>query len=239
MTNVIKIISHPKNYELQQTRADFAKITGQPMIERPYYFEHMETGQQYYGLYGCVGWPTRDTEKQKGQPGYVAVVGVVKSDRPIQKAWFRLMGEGESEHIPVLLDCILKLREQFGYKVHPELLRVFIGDSDKEGNNTNIALLNEELLKKHGQGGTIMILPPNDFGTPDTFDTYKRSFDWAITCSPSRFAPGSNSILRVKHQEYHKDNPAILAIGGLIHWLLTTVPWMDQARENSFILEDI
>jgi hypothetical protein len=237
MPNVIKLVTHPQSYELRQARLDYAHITGQPMIERPYYFENTETGQQYYGLYGCVGWPTKDTEKTKGQPGYVAVVGVVKSERPIQKSWFKLMGEGESEHIPVLLDSILRLREQFGFGTHPELLQHFTGDCDKETINTIIALRNEELLKKDGTG-TILISPPNDFGTPDTFDTYKRSFDWSITCSPALFAPGSNSILRVKHQEYHKDNPAILAIGGLIHWLLTAVPWMEQSRSNCFVLEE-
>lgn len=235
MPNVIKLVTHPQSYELRQARLDHAHITGQPMIERPYYFEHTETGQKYYGLYGCVGWPTKDTEKAKGQPGYVAVVGVVKSERPIQKAWFKLMGEGESEHIPVLLDSILTLREQFGFG-HPELLQSFTGDCDKETINTIIALRNEDLLKKDGTGA-ILISPPNDFGTPDTFDAYKRSFDWSITCTPARFAPGSNSILRVKHQEYHKDNPAILAIGGLIHWLLTAVPWMEQSKSNCFTVE--
>lgn len=236
MTNVIKIVTHPQAYELRQARLDHALITGQPLIERPYYFEHTETGQQYYGLYGCIGWPTKDSEKTKGQPGYVAVVGVVKSERPIQKAWFKLMGEGESESIPVLLDFILKLREQFGYGIHPELLKVFQGDCDK--NNTTIALLNEELLRTHGEHRDILVSPPNDFGTPDTFDTYKRSFDWSITCSPPRFAPGSSSILRIKHQEYHVDNPAILAIGGLVHWLLTAVPWMEQSQSNCFVLEE-
>lgn len=236
MTNLIKIVAHPQSYELRQARIDHALITGQPMIERPYYFEHVGTGQQYYGLYGCVGWPTKDTEKSKGQPGYVAVVGVVKSERLIQKAWFKLMGEGESEHIPVLLDYILSLRDQFGFGIHPDLLQVFKGDHDKESINTIIALRNEELLKKDGNAA-ISISAPNDFGTPDTFDAYKRSFDWSIACPPSRFAPGSNSILRVKHQEYHKDNPAILAIGGLVHWLLTAVPWMEQSQSNCFVVE--
>jgi hypothetical protein len=232
------MVTHPHAYELIQPKSDMAKVTGQPLKERPFYFEHMETGQQYHGLYGCVGWPTKDTEKTKGQPGYVAVVAVVKSERPIQMPWFRLMGEGESEHIPVLLEHILNLREKFGFGLHPELLNTFKGDCEKEGINTMIALRNEELIKVHGESSAILISPPNDFGSPDTFDSYKRSFDWVLKCVPSRFAPGSNSILRIKHQEYHKDNPAILAIGGLIHWLLTAIPWMDQAASNAFTIQE-
>ena len=230
-----KILPPPEHWMLYRQRREEAEITKQPLVEKVHHYQHIETGQLYHDLFGCIGWPTEDTVSAKGQPGYVAVVAVVKSERPVKEAWFKLMGEGESEHIPVLLGEMLRLRQQFGYGLHPGLLQTFIGDEGKHVTET--ALLNEKLISIHGERGAILVSPPNDLG-PDAFDTYKRSMDWAIKCTPSRFAPGSNSILRIKHQEYHRDNPAIFAIGGLIHWLLTGTPWMDHARSNVFTIEE-
>lgn len=237
INSIIKKVLPPAEHWMvyQQRKEEAEIVTKQPFIEKRHHYENIETGQLYHDLFGCVGWPTKDTESAKGQPGYVAVVAVVKSERLVKEAWFRLMGEGESDHIPVLLGEILKLRERFGFGLHPGLLQTFIGDHEKHV--TEIALLNEKLIAAHGERGAILISTPDDFG-PDAFDTYRRALDWSIKCTPSRFAPGSNSILRIKHQEYHKDNPAIFAIGGLIHWFLTGTPWMDATNQNCFNLQE-
>jgi hypothetical protein len=232
----IRKITPPDAFELRQARIDESIVTGQPFIEKPFYYEHTETGQQYYDLFGCIGWPTEDTDKEKGRPGYIAVLAAVKSGRPIQKAWFRLMGEGESNHISDLLAHILRLREEFGHGLTPGLLQTFFGDPDKH--ITRLALLNEELIKRKGDKAAILVSPPEDFYSPDVFENYRRSFNEAILSQPARFAFGGNSILKTKHAQFKKDDPAIMAVGGLVHSLILRCTWMDQARENAFNVED-
>ena len=185
----VKKITSPDAWELRQARIDEAIVTGRPFVERPSYFEHVDTGQKYYDLFGCIGWPTEDTDKDKGRPGYVAVVAVVKSERPIQNAWFRLMGEGESEHISELFAHILRLREEYGFGLQPALLQTFLGDPDKH--TTRLALLNEELIKKYGDNYNIKYLKyliKHKYYV--TVECFKRGLYWrGLTHDLSKFLP--------------------------------------------------
>lgn len=233
---MIKKIAHPYAFELRQARIDEAIVTGRPLIERPYYYEDTDTGKQYYELFGCLGWPYEDEDNKKGLPGYVAIIGVVKSERAPEKAWFRLMGEAESEYLIVLFQEIQRLRDQFGFGEHPELLKTFYGDPDK--NITDLISYNEELRSNGVETREILLAPPLDMYDTEAFDNYKRSLETAIINKPERFAFGGNTILKNKHHEYRRNNPAIYAIGGLIHTLLHTTPWMDQQQENMFVVEE-
>ena len=76
---VIKKIIHPYAYELRQARLDEAHITGQPLMDRPFYYENIETGEQYYDILACIGWPTEVSDKDEGRPGYLGIVGVIKT----------------------------------------------------------------------------------------------------------------------------------------------------------------
>lgn len=236
MTSKIKKVTHKYAWELTLARMDHAAVTGQAMIERPFWYENIETGQEYYDLYGCVGWPTEATDTSKGMPGYVAVIGVVKSNRPIQEAWFRLMAEAESEYIHVLFDSMVKMREEYGFGLHPGLMQTYFGDPDKH--LTRLALYNEKLVEKDGPEGAILIAPPDEFYDSDPFENYRRSFETAIVSTPERFAFGGNSILKTKHRQYRVGDPAVFAVGGLVHSLLSRCTWMDQARENAFNVEE-
>ncbi len=239
---MIKKVTHPYAYELRQARIDEAIVTGRPLVERPYYYENVDTGQQYYDLFGCIGWPYEDEDNKKGLPGYVAVIGVVKQNgdgtgtRAPEKAWFRLMGEAESEYLIVLFQEIQQLRDQFGFGEHPELLKVFVGDPDK--NITDLVSYNAWLERDGNKKREILFAPPLDMYDDEAFDNYKRSLETAIMTVPERFAFGGNSILRTKHHEYRRNNPAIFAIGGLIHTLLHTTPWMDQQQEGMFVVQE-
>ena len=84
MSKVKKIV-HENAYGLMQARIDQAFLTGQPLVERTFWFQNIETGQEYYDLYGCVGWPSEVQQKKSDwlgketdRPGYVAIIGVVK-----------------------------------------------------------------------------------------------------------------------------------------------------------------
>jgi hypothetical protein len=232
----IKKVTHEHPFEILQARTDEAAVTGRPLIEHPFWYENIDTGQCYYDLFGCVAWPTEDTDTRKGMPGYAAVIAVGKSERPIQKAWFRLMDEGESKHVSLLFDHILRMRETWGFGLHPGLLQAFYGDPEKHV--TRLALLNEELIQKHGEKGAILVTPPADFYCPDTFDNYKRSFETVLVSTPARFGFGGNELLKVKHRKYYRDDPAIYAVGGLIHTLLGNCEWADTNKETCFVVEE-
>jgi len=233
---MIKKIIHPYAYELRQARIDEAIVTGRPLIERPFYYEDTESGKLFYDLFGCIGWPTEDEDKKKGLPGYVAIIGVVKSNRPPEKAWFRLMDEAESEYLIVLFQKIQEMRDKFGFGEHPDLLKTFIGDPDK--NITDLVSYNADLERFGKKNREIILAPPLDMYDTEAFDNYKRSLETAILNKPERFAFGGNSILKTKHHEYRRNNPAVFAIGGLIHTLLHTTPWMDSQSENMFTVEE-
>jgi hypothetical protein len=235
---VIKKIVPPEAWELRQARIDEAIVTGQPFAERPFYYQHIETGQQYHDLFGCIGWPTEDTDREKGKPGYVAVVAVVKSDRPVEKAWFRLMGEGESEHISMLFSHILRLREEYGFGLTPGLLQTFFGAPAEETHQARLALFNEDLIKQKGSTAAILVSPPNDFYPATAFETYRRSFNEAIEMKPERFAFGRNSILKTRHAQFKRHDPAVMAVGGLVHSLIIRCAWMDQVERNVFRVEE-
>ena len=234
---MIKLVKPTEiDYLRYQSMVDDAHCRGIKLTPRPFHYENTETGQQYYDLYGTIGWPYEDEDKKKGLPGYVAIVAAVKSNRPADQAWFRLMDEAESKYLIVLFQKIQEMRDKFGFGQHPELLKVFYGDHEK--NITDLVSYNADLERLGKKSRAIILQPTLDIGDKEAFDNYKRSMETAILNNPERFAFGGNSILRTKHHEYRRNNPAVFAIGGLIHTLLHTTPWMDQQQENMFVVEE-
>lgn len=234
----IKKITHPQAFELQQARQDHAHITGQPMMERPYYYEHIETGQQYHDLVGCIGYPNAITDKNKAsqKPGYIAVVGIVKSSVNPKNAPFRIMAETESDNLFTLLNGILKMRDEFGFGLHPDLLRAWYGNCDRFV--TELALFNEELIKSGGEDRSIQIIPPDDFYNTKVFDIYIRAITRALNKDSQRLYYGGNAVLKNRVREFMDKDPVIMGMGGLIHSLLSRTMWLDQARSNCFVLQE-
>jgi hypothetical protein len=231
-TCIAKKITHPQAYELCQARIDHAHITGKPMTERPFYYQNMENNDLYHDIYGCLAYPTEVTEKDIGRPGYVAIVAVLKNSKPVEQSGFLLIEEAESKDVFTLLTHILDMREKYGYGLHPELLSSWWGDSDRF--ISTLGRFNETI-----KGKEIMISPPVDFQDPMSFDNYNHTMRSVITPGRVRFGFGNNKILMNKLQGlYKRDDPAVLAVGGLIHTLLLSVPWMDQHQSNMFVLEE-
>lgn len=233
----IKMVTHPQAFELRQARIDQAVITGTPLIERPHYYEHVESGQQYYDLVGCVGYPNAITDKNKAsqKPGYIAIVGIVKSSIGPQNAPFKIMAELESDNLFTILNGILKMREEFGFGLHPELLRAWYGDCDRFV--TELALFNEELIKSGGEDRSIQIIPPDDFYNTKVFDIYIRAITRALNKDAQRLYYGGNAVLKNRVREFMDKDPVITGMGGLIHSLLSRVQWMDSAVNNCFTVE--
>lgn len=231
----IKKVTHKYAWELHQARIDEANVTNQPLIERPFWYEN-ENGQQYYDLYGCIGWPTEVTEKDEGRAGYVAIVGIIKGKRAPQDAAFQLLAEAESKDIPTLLQHVIDLRTAWGFGLTPGFLQTFLGDPERF--ITTLALLNERLMQQGGDRQAILIAPPDDFYAPKAFENYVRSMHSVIMPGKVRFGFGGCEILKNRLREFKKDDPAVMAVGGLVHSLMSRCMWMDQSRENIFNLEE-
>jgi len=236
MPRIIKITQEYAP-ELMQARIDESIVTGQPLVERPFWYENVNTGQCLYDLYGCVGWPTEVTEKDDGRPGYVAIVGIIKGKRKPQDAAFHLCAEAESKDIPTLLQHILDLRKEWGFGLHPGYLQTFFGDPDRY--ITTIALLNERLMQDGGDKQAILISPPDDFYSPKAFDHYVRSMHSVVVPGRIRFGFGGNEVLKNRLREFKRDDPAVMAVGGLIHSLLSRTMWMDQSRSSVFSIQEV
>jgi len=239
--SIIKLIEHPHALDLFRSRSDYAKVRGIPLVERPYWFENTKTGQKYYDLYACIGWPSEITDSSYGLPGYAAIVGVVRPTDGLDTnnpsgANFQLLAEAESKDVSTLLGKCLNLREQYGFGVQKNLLTVWLGDPDRF--LTTLALLNEVLIED-GEVNAILVAPPDDFYTPKIFDNYVRALQSIVLPESKRFYFGHNDILRNKlNKEFCRDDPCVLAIGGLIHSMLCRTTWMDNVQESVFTVEE-
>ncbi len=235
----IKKVVHPHAYEIMQARIDQAHITGQPIVENPYWYENLENGQLYYDLFGCVAWPTEVSERGKTMPGYVGIIGVVKSkleEKSILDAPFQLLVEGEARDVPSLLEMIIAMRREYGFGLHPELLQGWYGDPERFVNI--VALKNERLVAKGNDKAAIVIIPPNDFYNPKSFDTYMHSLRSVLVPNNKRLFFGGCNILRQHLRAFERDNPDVFAVGGLVHTLLGHCAWAGSNRNTVFVVED-
>jgi len=145
-------------------------------------------------------------------------------------AKFLMLAETENEDVPALLDECLRMRDRYGYGIQHDLLKVWYGDPDRF--LTTLALYNERL----GPNKSLLVAPPNDFYTPKIFDNYVRSLRTAIKAK--RLWMGNCTVVATRAWEFTRDDPAVLAIGGLVHTLLGACMWMDQSRDNAFVVEE-
>lgn len=238
MISKIKFIHEPYASALFMARRDEAIVTGQPMVEKPYYFQNEETGQLYYDLYGCIGWPSEVTEKEEGKPGYIGIFGIIKPKKDrgqdVRQAKFQLLAEYQSNDVPQLLDNCLRLREEYGFGIQPNLLRVWYGDPERF--LTVLALRNEWLVKQKGERAAILVTPPDDFYTEKIFDNYVRALRSVVIAHRIYF--GGCEVLQGKLREFTRDDPVVLAAGGLIHSLICRCQWMDMIESNMFVVGD-
>jgi len=248
MSPVIKHIAHPYPVELYQARLDHAHVTGQPLVEKPFWYEDVSDddfyrGYLYYDLYACIGWPSEVSDKDSGLPGYAAIVGVVRPGElgedeyyDPRDAKFLLLAEVQSLDVPVLLDQCVKLREKYGFGIQPTLLTTWFGDPERF--LTTLALYNERLIREGGERNAILVTPPDDFYTPSIFDNYVRSIRACLAPGKIRLYFGKCDILKNRLREFVRDDPAVLAAGGLIHSLLSRCMWMDQVESAAFSVEE-
>ena len=235
----IKLVAHPDAYGIMKSWEDEAIITGEGYVPKPFWFENIDTGQLYYDLYGCLGWPSEVNEKDDGLPGYVAIVGIVKpksGDRAVRDSVFQILTEQESKDVPTLLTGAVRMREEYGYNDQPGLLRAFLGDPEKF--ITMTSLFNERLTYRKRADLALLISPPHDFFEAKAFETYVRAIRSSIMPEAVRLYFGTNDILRTRLRGFKKNDPSIMAMGGLVHTMLCECMWMNKISGNSFNVPD-
>ena len=146
------------------------------------------------------------------------------------------MAEYEDHNIIGLFAEMLKLRKEYGFGLFPGLLQAWIGDDSRF--ITELALFNEGLVRRGGESQAILITPPDDFGDPKVFDVYIRAISQALDQGRQRLFYGGNTVLKNRVREFLDKDPVIMGMGGLVHSLLSRCTWMDQARENAFVIEE-
>lgn len=235
----IRLVTHPYAVDLLQARKDYSILTGQEMVERPYWFENTETGQLYYDLYACIGWPSEVTDSSDGLPGYVAIVGVVRPTEDLNSdplnANFQLLDEIESKDVPTLLRECCRLRKEYGFGVQRNLLTFFFGDPERF--LVPLALFNEILIREGGDRNAILISPCDEMYAQKIFDSYVRALRSTLLEETRRFYFGFNDLLQNRLREFKKDDPCVFAAGGLVFSLLNRVRWMDSQHEGIFTVE--
>jgi len=228
----------PEDYLLRQAREDDARVTGKKLVEPVHHYRNTQTGQLYYALYGCIGWPNVISDKPKAanRPGYLAIVGMIKGKRPAESAYIQLLAEAESHSIGVLLDEMVRLRVEYGFGLHPSLLNSWYGDQERFV--MEIAARNDALIKSGGDRQAILIHTPLDFYDVKAFDLYVRALTEALSNRNQRLFYGGNEILKNRVGEYSEKDPVIVGMGGLVYSLTLSMPWMDMVQENAFNVEE-
>jgi len=244
---VIKLVEHPYSQDVYQARLDHAIVTGQPLLERPWWFEDVRNGNTYHELYGCLGWPSEVSATSLGLPGYIAIVGVIRPlSYPEDKEYnprdaaFVLLEEDQDLDVPTLLYKAVRLRAKYGFGVQRKLLTAWYGDPERF--LTALALYNERLTSRNRNPDLAIVLtPPEDFYTQGVFDTYVRALKSALLRTGGlerRLWLGNNEIIKTRLREFQRDDPAVLAVGGIVHTLLSTTLWMDRTGDTVFNVKE-
>uniref|UniRef100_A0A6M3LHZ5 Uncharacterized protein n=1 Tax=viral metagenome TaxID=1070528 RepID=A0A6M3LHZ5_9ZZZZ len=222
----------------EMARRDFAIVTGVKQYDPPYWFVDKETNKEYKGIYGCIGWPgavmnERDSEQP---PGYAAVIGVQREDER-----FHLLEEVDALSPKLLIDKCLRMRTRWGFKVHPSLLQVFIGDHLRF--ELIVAQFNSMMISQRGKGSVgeaFIVSPPDEQENPKHWDIYFRQLQYVVAPEVKLLILGKiGTLLRNQLTEFKRDNPAVLAVGGLMHTLLGRTPWKTRTEDAVWIMPEL
>ena len=236
MRSILKLCQEKEPQAIMMARRDFAKVTGQEVVENPYWFKNMETGEFYYSIYGCIGWPERVEGHFSKVKGYAAILAILKrSDRKPEAAVFKVVDEIEDKGVENLIMKCFKLREKWGFGLHPDLLPVWFGDHLQR--ELIVAKMNTKLVEKGKDDQAFIVSPPNDFEYPNAFDNYMDQLR-TVLGSEKRLYLGNSNVIKKRLESFSRNDPVITAVGGLIYTLLMRQPWLEQATPSVFQLPE-
>lgn len=235
---MIRLVQEKHPTETMQARRDFAHVTKEPVVELPYWFRDTDTGKEYYNLYAGLGWPQKANEKGDQLPGYAAIVAVVKGSKDAIDAPFQVVAELQEHSVDILITECVKMRNRWGFGVHPQLLDIFIGNHTQF---ENVVASYNTVLAEAGRPDheAFIVSPADDFDSPQAFDLALRRLQLTIAGKTKRLYLGDNVVIKNRILSFKRDDPAILALGGLVHTLLLRVPWMEQSNPSVFQLDEV
>lgn len=227
--------------ETMQARRDFAHITKSRLVEPPYWFRDTETEREYHGIYGCIGWPQRLSEKMDKRDGYAAIVGVRKiADQDAAEAKIDVLDEIEERvgNEGILINRCIEMRKRWGFGVHRDLMPVFFGDYRPF--ELVVAYVNTKMLEAGAkETDAFVVSPPDDYEAPNAFDIYVSSLGLVLSRQTKRLRIGKAEVIKNRISAFKRDDPAIMALGGLMHTLLLRQPWMEQATPSVWRMPDV
>lgn len=236
---MIELILDPYPAATMQARRDFAHITQQRIIEKPYWFRDTNTGIEYRGIYGAIGWPQKITGRGDELPGYAVIVGARK-DEEVQAEESRLdiLDEVEERSEDLLIHECANMRNRWGYGVHDSLIPVFIGDYRPF--ELVVAHYNSRVSEDtEDESQAFIVSPPDDYESSNSFDIYMGRLRTVLSAKAKRLYINNNTIIKNRIVSFSRDDPAIMALGGLIHTLLLRQPWMEQAIPSVWQIEEV
>lgn len=229
---MIEIIGDSYNAETRQARHDWAIVTGQMRELKPTVARDTRTGIDYAAICGAIGWPTAS------EPGCMIILGVNK-DR------LDVLDFVEFQSVYVLLDAVVMSRQKYGYSKFRGILPDWIADPDRYQAlviDTSVAL-----EKKLGSSYGLYIREPADWYEKFVFPLYMWQLKTALADKRLDLNDFQGLIGRLR--EVHPDDidkgkifdyPAVGALAGLVHTVLTERTWeQDIDNEKPFTTDNV
>ena len=225
-----------------QARRDYAHVTKTPVVEPPYWFRDTDTGKEYHGIFGALGWPQRLSESANSRDGYAVIVGILKIEgQDPENARMEVLEELEEQSGSEgrLIKACVKMRNRWGYGVHHSILPVFYGDHRPF--ELVVADFNTRIAETTNDDREAFIVsPPDDFDNPKAFDIYMgRLRSVLVAGQDKRLFLEDGQIIRNRIKTFRRDDPAIMALGGLMHTLLLRQPWMEQTTPSVWQMPEV
>ena len=97
--------------------------------------------------------------------------------------------------------------------------------------------MNARIVPKGRDNQAFIISPPNDFEHPQAFDLFIDQMRSVVSGSNKRLYFGQGNIIKKRLGAFHRDDPVMTAVGGLVHTLLMRMPWMEQTSPSVFAID--
>ncbi len=223
MKSIIKVEQPAFQKDTEQSRHDFAVITGRAIPLKPATFRDMTTDQYYCHIVGGIAFPTAFL------PGIVIIIGIQSTPRLL----FRVLEVVEESNVFHLIAHMVALRQRYGFGEDRRILPYFLGDQEKF--KTLIMKSSEMLEAKHGVDRGLYIKDTVDLRDKHAFPLYSRQIFNVLKTNTLDI---NNKLILTGHlQDFNRDEaetgrvdqfPAVGLLGGMIHTLQIERLWLED-----------
>jgi hypothetical protein len=203
-----------------------ARITGVRQVPTPVYYRHIETGEEFYDIFGALAWPAADSA------GFAVIVGVKKGGNP-QEPGLVALAEVESPSVEGLLNACCEIQGKWG---GAEVLDIWLADAARF--STVVVDFNHNLKRRDA----MLLSDPYDFQRLNRSEIYlQRIFE---LIGGRRLFLGGCSRLKGCLRDLPHDAAqtaqieqwsAAAALGYAVHTLLVLKPWLRFAKQQRLV----